>query len=295
MPNISNYFQNNDDLKDLIDLFTETSKDRSEWILILYVVLMSVVFVVGITGNLIICYVIYCDKKMHTATNYYLFNLSVSDLVVSFGILLHLWHYLKFDSGRNIHNSKESGNMICKLESFLILSLWNNGILTLTVLAIERYIAIWHPLLLSAKASWRRTMMIIASIWVIAILEAIPEFWTTMLVEVHNREVCFVIPSSFTKMSNGILSLLTFVIPLCIMVFVYTMIAFKVNFTHRCNSGDNVFNQRANKSKVKKLTGKWNERALSKLIVPMDDSMNRRIHIHKTIVSLLFVANAQGQ
>lgn len=45
-----------------------------------------IIFITGILGNVITCFVIAKNKTMHTATNYYLFNLAVSDfLVLVFG------------------------------------------------------------------------------------------------------------------------------------------------------------------------------------------------------------------
>lgn len=41
-----------------------------------------IIFVTGILGNVITCVVIAKNKTMHTATNYYLFNLAVSDFLV---------------------------------------------------------------------------------------------------------------------------------------------------------------------------------------------------------------------
>lgn len=44
------------------------------------------IFIAGVLGNVITCIVIAKNKTMHTATNYYLFNLAVSDfLVLVFG------------------------------------------------------------------------------------------------------------------------------------------------------------------------------------------------------------------
>jgi hypothetical protein len=44
------------------------------------------IFITGILGNVVTCIVIATNKTMHTATNYYLFNLAVSDfLVLVFG------------------------------------------------------------------------------------------------------------------------------------------------------------------------------------------------------------------
>lgn len=42
----------------------------------------AIIFVAGILGNVITCAVIFRNKSMHTATNYYLFNLAVSDLLL---------------------------------------------------------------------------------------------------------------------------------------------------------------------------------------------------------------------
>lgn len=42
----------------------------------------SVIFISGILGNVVTCVVITRNKNMHTATNYYLFSLAVSDLLL---------------------------------------------------------------------------------------------------------------------------------------------------------------------------------------------------------------------
>lgn len=42
----------------------------------------TLIFIAGVLGNLITCIVISRNKFMHTATNFYLFNLAVSDLIL---------------------------------------------------------------------------------------------------------------------------------------------------------------------------------------------------------------------
>ncbi len=41
-----------------------------------------VIFISGVVGNVAVCLVIIKNKSMHTATNYYLFSLAVSDLMI---------------------------------------------------------------------------------------------------------------------------------------------------------------------------------------------------------------------
>lgn len=213
---------------------------------------MFTIFVVGVGGNLLTCIVIYFDRSMHTATNYYLFNLAVSDLVVAFGILLELNVFsdypIKFD---------DYGDVVCQAHFCLVIGLWNNGILIMTALAIERYIAVWHPMLLKEKLNWRRVMRIMYVIWSLVILETVPEMWTVQFVKTRTSEVCMVVPSTFAKLLNAVLALVTFVIPLGIMTFAYAMVAFKVNATQKNNSIDKIFNHRNNSRRVNNLVSKY--------------------------------------
>ena len=45
-------------------------------------VVYVLIFVTGVVGNIAVCVVIVKISSMHTATNYYLFNLAVSDLAL---------------------------------------------------------------------------------------------------------------------------------------------------------------------------------------------------------------------
>lgn len=45
-------------------------------------IIYLVIFVTGVVGNIIVCIVIVRNVSMHTATNYYLFSLAISDLLL---------------------------------------------------------------------------------------------------------------------------------------------------------------------------------------------------------------------
>ncbi len=45
-------------------------------------VVYVIMFLTGVAGNVAVCVVIIKNRSMHTATNYYLFSLAVSDLVI---------------------------------------------------------------------------------------------------------------------------------------------------------------------------------------------------------------------
>lgn len=55
---------------------------NSEAILVLLTVIYVIIFITGVLGNVVTCIVIARNKSMHTAVNYYLFSLAVSDLLL---------------------------------------------------------------------------------------------------------------------------------------------------------------------------------------------------------------------
>ena len=73
------------------------------YVVIPITLIYAVIFVTGFVGNISTCIVISRNKSMHTATNYYLFSLAVSDfmLLIS-GVpmeLYHIWYKHEFIFG----------------------------------------------------------------------------------------------------------------------------------------------------------------------------------------------------
>lgn len=80
------------------------SADDSENFFILKIVLTVVyviIFVTGLLGNIVTCIVISKNRNMHTAVNYYLFSLAISDL-----LLLISGNFGPFTSYRNAFSIK---------------------------------------------------------------------------------------------------------------------------------------------------------------------------------------------
>lgn len=55
---------------------------HSNIINILLIVIYAIIFVLGVLGNVVTCIVIAKNRSMHTAVNFYLFSLAVSDLLL---------------------------------------------------------------------------------------------------------------------------------------------------------------------------------------------------------------------
>uniref|UniRef100_A0A1A9WU44 G-protein coupled receptors family 1 profile domain-containing protein n=1 Tax=Glossina brevipalpis TaxID=37001 RepID=A0A1A9WU44_9MUSC len=115
------------------------SSQTSMTLLATLTVFYTLIFFAGILGNLITCIVISRNKFMHTATNFYLFNLAISDLILLLSgmpqDLYNLWYPYSYPFT----------DIPCVMESVLSETAANATVLTITAFTVERYIAICHP------------------------------------------------------------------------------------------------------------------------------------------------------
>lgn len=127
-----------------------------------------VIFMVGVVGNLLTCTVIVRNKVMWTPTNYYLFSLAVSDLLVLLlGMpleLYELWQNYPFLLGKGG----------CYFKTFLFETVCLASILNVTALSVERYIAVVHPLRAKYVVTRTHAKRVILTVWGVSVLCALP-------------------------------------------------------------------------------------------------------------------------
>uniref|UniRef100_A0A4X2LVD2 Opioid receptor delta 1 n=1 Tax=Vombatus ursinus TaxID=29139 RepID=A0A4X2LVD2_VOMUR len=99
--------------------------------------LYSAVCVVGLLGNVLVMYGIVRYTKMKTATNIYIFNLALADALAT--------STLPFQSAKYLMETWPFGELLCKV--VLSIDYYNmfTSIFTLTMMSVDRYIAVCHP------------------------------------------------------------------------------------------------------------------------------------------------------
>ncbi|XP_056303540.1 neuromedin-U receptor 1 [Danio aesculapii] len=126
------------------------------------------IFLVGAVGNILTCIVIAKNKVMRTPTNFYLFSLAISDLLVLLlGMPLELyemWSNYPFLLGKGG----------CYFKTLLFETVCFASILNVTALSVERYIAVIHPLRAKYVVTRTHAKRVILSVWSISVLCAIP-------------------------------------------------------------------------------------------------------------------------
>ncbi|XP_034662761.1 neurotensin receptor type 1 isoform X1 [Drosophila subobscura] len=165
-------------------LSADTPADNSLALLTILTVCYALIFVAGVLGNLITCIVISRNNFMHTATNFYLFNLAVSDLILLVsGIpqeLYNLWY----------PDMYPFTDVMCIMESVLSEMAANATVLTITAFTVERYIAICHPFRQHTMSKLSRAIKFIFAIWLAAFLLALPQAMQFSVVYQNNGYSC---------------------------------------------------------------------------------------------------------
>ncbi|OAD62416.1 Orexin receptor type 2 [Eufriesea mexicana] len=134
-----------------------------DWVLIAS---HSIVFVVGLIGNALVCIAVYRNQSMRTVTNYFIVNLAVADFLV---LLLCLPFTVLWD----ITETWFLGLTLCKAVPYLQTVSVTVSILTLTFISIDRWYAICFPL--RFKSTTGRAKNAIIGIWAVALLFDIPD------------------------------------------------------------------------------------------------------------------------
>lgn len=216
--------------KDAFVLHERGRQTQDLWDAIPVTLFYAIAFLAGIIGNVMVCIVIVRHSSMHTATNYYLFNLAVSDLVyLLFGLpfeILLFWHQYPWLFGLTF----------CKFRSLITEACSYVSVLTIVAFSMERFLAICYPLHSYAMSGFKRAVRIICAIWVISLLSAIPF--------AYHRKIHYILYPPFTGeevYESGLCATLSnpaglyetstivfFVIPMLIILVLYVQMATEI-------------------------------------------------------------------
>ncbi|XP_045482182.1 pyrokinin-1 receptor-like [Harmonia axyridis] len=194
----------------------------SLYIVVPVIVIYSVIFLTGVVGNISTCIVISRNKSMHTATNYYLFSLAVSDLLLLlFGLPQEV--YLIWSRYPYIF-----GATFCFLRGLFAEISSNATVSIITAFTVERYLAICHPLRSHMMSKLSRAVRIIFGIWFFSVFLAVPQAMQFGIVDHGNCEVCQLI-EPMIEHSFEVSSLVFFIAPMTVISVLYILIGLKLH------------------------------------------------------------------
>ncbi|XP_025988373.1 neuromedin-U receptor 2-like isoform X1 [Solenopsis invicta] len=208
----------------------ESAVDRRDslYIVLPITVIYVVIFFTGLIGNISTCVVIARNKSMHTATNYYLFSLAVSDLLLLvFGLppeMYYIWSHFPYIFGE----------AFCIIQSFASETSANATVLTITAFTIERYVAICHPFISHTMSKLSRAVKFVIAIWLLALCFAVPQAIQFGIIYSHYNGTVILDSArcslrwTLIEHAFEISTFLFFVLPMTIITVLYVLIAIKL-------------------------------------------------------------------
>ncbi|XP_068718220.1 galanin receptor 2a-like isoform X1 [Montipora capricornis] len=189
----------------------------------LFISLMSVISVAAIVGNFLVTAAFLKTSSLRTSTNYYIVNMTTSDLVCwCFNWPLYATEGMLT---RKQFIAGPSAVVACKLGMYFRGVSQVVSVLSLVLIAVDRYFAIVFPLKATLFNGKRARITLLLLTWIIPLLTGIPYFIYTGIVEVDGYNFCRTL---WNTLFNTIFNLAGFVVfyctPLISMIILYSRI-----------------------------------------------------------------------
>uniref|UniRef100_A0A665VT88 Substance-P receptor n=1 Tax=Echeneis naucrates TaxID=173247 RepID=A0A665VT88_ECHNA len=204
------------------DRTSPSSFVQPPWQISVWAVLYCSIVAVSVVGNSVVIWIILAHKRMRTVTNYFLVNLAFAEAAMSaFNTVINFTYA--------VHNEWYFGLVYCRFHNFFPVAAMFASIYSMTAIAIDRYVAIIHPL--QQRLSSTETRVVVCVIWILALLLAFPQYYYSSTAQLPGRTVCYIdwpeySTVDFRKMYYVCMTLLVYFLPLCIMGWAYTTAGF---------------------------------------------------------------------
>ncbi|MBN3295898.1 substance-K receptor [Amia ocellicauda] len=153
------------------------------WQVALWAIAYSLIVIVSVIGNITVIWIILAHKRMRTVTNYFIVNLAFSDAAMAaFNTVFNFVYAL--------HNDWYFGLGYCRFQNFFPITAMFSSIYSMTAIAVDRYMAIIHPL--KPRLSATTTKVVIAVIWIVAFALTFPQCFYSKILPYNSRTVCLV-------------------------------------------------------------------------------------------------------
>lgn len=152
-------------------------------------IVCALIFLTSLFGNAFIIIVVYRERRMRTIVNFLIVNMAVSDLLCTVVVVPRVVSQIySYQSAWLVTGTV--GNALCKISFFAQDATVAVSLLSLLLIAIERYCAITQPLVAANPIPPWRCRIMISSTWLVASLMYSTHFYTFKLPMDTERTVC---------------------------------------------------------------------------------------------------------
>ncbi|XP_012347799.1 prolactin-releasing peptide receptor-like [Apis florea] len=187
---------------------------------LIFYILYVHIFMLGVFGNVLVCFVVARNRQMQTVTNLFITNLALSDVLLC--VLAVPFTPLYTFLGRWIF-----GRTLCHLVPYAQGVSVYISTLTLTSIAIDRFMVIIYPF--HPRMKIEVCLLVIIGIWIFALLLTSPYGIYMHLEEPYTYCEEHWPNERFRKIFSSITSILQFVLPFFVIAFCYICVSIKLN------------------------------------------------------------------
>lgn len=179
-------------------------------------------------GNFLVIMVVILHRKMKTVTNFFLTNLAFADLCVGlFCVYQNLSLYLS--------TNWAFGDFLCKMYHFIQTLSYTASITILTIICVERYLAIIHPIWSKQVLTLTRLKLVIVIAWLLCGIYCSPRLIMYGVITIHNNitndmeNICIMKRSLYDSKTYDLINFVVcFLTPLLIITVLYFIICLRL-------------------------------------------------------------------
>ena len=177
----------------------------------------------ALVGNALVIIIVCKTPSLRTSTNYYYVNVAVSDFLASLATFpLYLTHEIITTHGSLLHGSLATFG--CKVGVFIRMTSAITSILSLVLIAIDRFISIVFPLKVTLITRKIRITLLIST-WLISMAYCISMFQYFKIEEVDQKTTCRFVWNRFALIIFYTTGLVLFeLLPLIAIIVLYSCI-----------------------------------------------------------------------
>ncbi|XP_004695994.2 PREDICTED: probable G-protein coupled receptor 34 [Condylura cristata] len=165
----------------------------------------SIIFIVGLVGNVIALYVFLCIHRKRNSIQIYLLNVAIADLLLIFCLPFRIMHHIN-------QNKWTLGIILCKAVGILFYMNMYISIVLLGLISLDRYIKINRSIQQRKATAKKQSIIVCCAVWTTALTGFLAMTVSALKKEEQSPTMCFHYRHKLNNIAEAIINLIFVVV-----------------------------------------------------------------------------------